>query len=96
MTEQQKFEAWLGIRPCGAAHDFGLAAWQARAAQDRSAELLEALEESRRWIGDGECADGLHRDLWTPQYAAAVDKVDAALSAAKGGGRVAVPVEPTP
>ena len=44
MTEQQKFEAWLGIRPCGAAHDFGLAAWQARASQDRSAELLEALE----------------------------------------------------
>ena len=30
--EQEAFEKWLGIKPCGAAHDFGWAAWQARAA----------------------------------------------------------------
>ena len=30
--ERAAFEAWLGIKPCGAAHDFGWAAWQARAA----------------------------------------------------------------
>jgi len=30
--EREAFEAWLGITPCGAAHDFGWAAWQARAA----------------------------------------------------------------
>jgi hypothetical protein len=43
--------------------------------------LREALVEARRWIGDGEFSDGLHRDLWTPQYKAAVDKVDEALAA---------------
>lgn len=31
-AERAEFEAWLGIKPCGAAHDFGWAAWQARAA----------------------------------------------------------------
>ena len=30
--EREAFEQWLGITPCGAAHDFGWAAWQARAA----------------------------------------------------------------
>lgn len=30
--EREAFEKWLGIKPCGAAHDFGWAAWQARAA----------------------------------------------------------------
>lgn len=30
--EREAFEQWLGIKPCGAAHDFGWAAWQARAA----------------------------------------------------------------
>ena len=30
--ERAAFEAWLRVKPCGAAHDFGWAAWQARAA----------------------------------------------------------------
>lgn len=30
--EREAFEKWLGIKPCGAAHDFGWSAWQARAA----------------------------------------------------------------
>ena len=30
--ERAAFEQWLGIKPCGAAHDFGWAAWRARAA----------------------------------------------------------------
>ncbi|WP_368921345.1 hypothetical protein [Comamonas aquatica] len=30
--ERAAYEAWLGIKPCGAAHDFGWAAWRARAA----------------------------------------------------------------
>ena len=41
--------------------------------------LRAALTEARRWIGDGECADGLGRDAWTPEYAAAVAMVDEAL-----------------
>lgn len=31
--ERESFERWLGITPCGAAHDFGWQAWKARAAQ---------------------------------------------------------------
>lgn len=31
-TEREKFNQWLGIKHCGAAHDLALAAWQARAA----------------------------------------------------------------
>lgn len=45
--------------------------------------LREALVEARRWIGDGDLGDGFHRDIWTPRYRAAVDKVDAALAARK-------------
>lgn len=29
--ERQAFEKWLGIRPCGAAHDMAWSAWKARA-----------------------------------------------------------------
>ena len=29
--EHKAFEQWLGIKPCGAAHDFGWEAWKARA-----------------------------------------------------------------
>ena len=29
--ERKAFEQWLGIKPCGAAHDFGWEAWKARA-----------------------------------------------------------------
>lgn len=39
-----------------------------------------ALVEARRWIGDGDLGDGMHRSIWTPRYAAAVDLIDAALS----------------
>lgn len=30
--ERIAFENWLGIKPCGAAHDIAWSAWQARAA----------------------------------------------------------------
>lgn len=49
-------------------------------------ELLEALKEARRWIGDGDMSDGMAREIWTPKYAAAVDMVDAAISSAEKGG----------
>ena len=29
--DRQAFEKWLGIRPCGAAHDLAWSAWKARA-----------------------------------------------------------------
>ena len=48
--------------------------------------LRAALVEARRWIGDGDLSDGLHRDHWTPQYRAAVDMIDAVLGDASEGG----------
>jgi hypothetical protein len=45
--------------------------------------LRKALVEARRWIGDGDLSDGMHRDIWTPRYRAAVDMVDGALSASQ-------------
>lgn len=47
-------------------------------------ELLAALIEARRWIGDGECSDGLSRECWTPEYIKAVDGIDAAIAKATG------------
>jgi UTP:GlnB (protein PII) uridylyltransferase len=44
-----------------------------------NAELRLALAEARRWIGDGECSDGLARSYWTPEYVSAVGIIDAAL-----------------
>lgn len=47
--EREAFEAWLGITPCGAAHDFGWAAWQARAALSAG----DAVDARRyRWLRD--------------------------------------------
>ena len=43
-TEQERaeFEAWLGIKPCGAAHDLAWLAWQAaRRAIGRAASEIE-------------------------------------------------------
>ncbi len=47
--EREAFEAWLGIKPCGAAHDFGWDAWQARAALSAG----DAVYAQRyRWLAD--------------------------------------------
>lgn len=68
MTDQERaeFEAWLGIKPCGAAHDLAWAAWQAaRRAQvlpegwrllpeDATEEWLTALREKGVRIGSFE------------------------------------------
>lgn len=83
MTEQQKFEAWASmdgallyrlernVQGYYASPDVETwwHAWQARASQDRSAELLKALEE---------VVAGL------PEHWAAVKKARAAISKARG------------
>jgi len=43
-------------------------------------KLRAALVEARRWIGDGDLSDGLSKEYWTAEYAAAVSMVDAALA----------------
>ena len=48
--ERAAFEAWLGIKPCGAAHDFGWAAWQARAALAATQPAAQGMEQdAARW-----------------------------------------------
>lgn len=42
-------------------------------------KLRNALIEARRWIGDGECSDGLPREYWTKEFSDAVDLVDSVL-----------------
>jgi hypothetical protein len=39
---REAFEAWLGIKPCGAAHDLSWKAWQAaiQHARDVAAEIV--------------------------------------------------------
>lgn len=48
--ERQAFEKWLGIRPCGAAHDLAWSAWKARALRpervpmtERELELIDGM-----------------------------------------------------
>ena len=48
-TTRAEFEAWLRVKPCGAAHDFAWEAWKARAAL-QSQDLEDA--ERYRWLRD--------------------------------------------
>lgn len=41
---REEFEAWLGIKPCGAAHDLAWAAWQAARAQPAVKESLTVAQ----------------------------------------------------
>lgn len=50
--------------------------------------LEAALQEARKWIGDGEFSDGLDRGHWTPEYAAVVDLIDRTLPQSETKGDV--------
>ena len=60
----------------------GMGAERELALMNQVTELTRACTEARRWIGDGECSDGLPREYWTGDHSAAIELVDAALSAA--------------
>jgi len=45
-------------------------------------ELLAALKDARKWIGDGDKSEGLDRRFWTTEYGDLVDKIDAVISKA--------------
>lgn len=89
MTEQQKFEAWaskqgMALHYEGDGHyKNGIVArwwqaWQARASQDRSAELLEALEAMLSQFNFGTIAGIVHDE------SAAIVKAREAISKARG------------
>lgn len=88
MNDQQRaaFEAWLSVKPCGAAHDFAWEAWQAAIASPEvqalreDAELYRFLREQKD--GDGpaaavRCIDG-------PYFNRAIygERLDATIRAA--------------
>lgn len=43
-------------------------------------EIIALLREVRTWIGDGENADDLGREIWTDAYADIIDRVDDVLT----------------
>ena len=63
--EREAFEAWLGIKPCGAAHDLAVMAFQAGASWQRTQaagvpvqKLIEGLDEISalsRYLRQGGC-----------------------------------------
>lgn len=42
-TERNKFNKWLGIKHCGAAHDLALADWQASAITRAAAQIGKSM-----------------------------------------------------
>ena len=57
--ERADFEAWLRVKPCGAAHDFAWEAWQARSAL-ASSEVQALRKDAERldWLdSQAHCAD---------------------------------------
>ena len=77
--EREAFEKWLGIKPCGAAHDFGWAAWQARAAMAQVSDINVAesftndTKDAESWIASALDFDGWRcslEPLYTAQPAA--------------------------
>ena len=77
--ERAAFEAWLRVKPCGAAHDFAWEAWKARAAlaatqpaaQGMEADLTdEQIEEVFNQMPDG--AYGFLKSWGYLQFARAV------------------------
>ena len=54
--ERADFEAWLQVKPCGAAHDLAWEAWKARAvlqSQDREDAVERLIEAVRNYMSFG-------------------------------------------
>lgn len=71
LTPDLAYDAWLGIKPCGAAHDFGRAAFQAgaaygRAQQPQSAEAVAFAVFDGPWIED-HTADKNRAEQWAEE-----------------------------
>lgn len=67
--ERKAFEKWLSIKPCGAAHDFGWAAWRARAAlaaTQPAAQGMDALTPAARDVL-AERQRQISAEGWTPE-----------------------------
>ena len=55
--ERQAFEKWLGIRPCGAAHDLAWSAWKARAILALRPVQVPMTDEQVKAVSRSVCDD---------------------------------------
>ena len=99
-NERAAFEAWLRVKPCGAAHDFAWEAWRARAALAATQPVAQGLElancKGDKWLtvvyrdiqpGDESRTIGEHPKVSALSWSHALHDRDAALAAqAKQGG----------
>ena len=100
-NERAAFEAWLRVKPCGAAHDFAWEAWRARAALAATQPAAQGLElancKGDKWLtvvyrdiqpGDESRTIGEHPKVSALSWSHALHDRDAALAAkAKQGER---------
>ena len=100
-NERAAFEAWLRVKPCGAAHDFAREAWRARAALASTQPTQQGLDlancKGDKWLtvvyrdiqpGDESRTIGEHPKVSALSWSHALHDRDAALAAkAKQGER---------
>ena len=92
--ERAAFEDWLGIKPCGAAHDFGWAAWRARAALAANQPAAQGMElancKGGKWLtvvyhdiqpGDESRTIGEHPKVSALSWSHALHDRDAVIAA---------------
>ena len=93
-NERAAFEAWLRVKPCGAAHDFAWEAWRARAALAATHPAQQGMElancKGGKWLtvvyrdiqpGDESRAIGEHPKVSALSWSHALHDRDAALAA---------------
>ena len=99
--ERAAFEAWLRVKPCGAAHDFAWEAWRARAALATTQPAAQGVElancKGDKWLtvvyrdiqpGDESRTIVEHPKVSALSWSHALHDRDAALAAqAKQGGQ---------
>ena len=66
--ERAAFEAWLRVKPCGAAHDFGWAAWKARAALAATHPTQQRLDAEAIRVAVLSCGHSIERDYVKLRY----------------------------
>ena len=93
-NERAAFEAWLRVKPCGAAHDFAWEAWRARAALAATQPTQQGLDlancKGDKWLtvvyrdiqpGDESRTIGEHPKVSALSWSHALNDRDAALAA---------------
>lgn len=85
MTSREAFEAWLGIKPCGAAHDLSWKAWQAaiQHARDVAVKVCEEISDREHRAFKGHNPDAPQGKRGNPYVEGLSDGADLAADAIK-------------